>query len=148
MRGPMFEEPFDLSGVSIPDASAPEHVHEESKLYVQDRRPNSTPDIGQNDIAPTAPPSAPPSAARGAGVTLLMAVGGASAGAALGGGWGACAGLLLMGALRNGARARKLWGSADPAQQQESAASATMALVGGAAGAYMGYRAYRERRLE
>lgn len=117
-----------------------------------EKRPTSTRAVGQ-DSAP-APEPAPmpasvtaPGARRGAGVSLLVAATGTVVGFAAGGLWGAGAGLLMAGALRNAARAKKLWGSADVADREEAASSVTWAIMGGAGGAYLGYRAYQERRL-
>jgi len=83
-----------------------------------------------------------PSARTGAGVAILMAGAGAITGWLVGGGWGAGAGLLLMGAARNGYKARSLW-SADRA---EAAKRLTMAVAGGAGGGYMAYRAMKGRK--
>lgn len=82
-------------------------------------------------------------ARRGAGIALLLAGTGAAIGWAAGGGWGAGAGLTLVGALRNGARAKSLWASQVPAEREEAAKSATMAVVGAAIGGYFAYRAVR-----
>lgn len=119
------------------------------------KRPTST------GFGTTTPPTAPaPSAAApavalsprraavGAGVSLLVAAAGLGAGALLGGLWGAGAGLLMAGALRNGARAHKLWQSPDDSDRQEAVSSATMAVIGTGAGGYLAYRAYQEQRLE
>jgi len=100
-------------------------------------------------VEPIAPPAAAPlpapidpSARTGAGVAILMAGAGAITGWLVGGGWGAGAGLLLMGAARNGYKARSLW-SADRA---EAAKRLTMAVAGGAGGGYMAYRAMKGRK--
>lgn len=144
---------FDLfsSDADLPEpdwSEAPSEPVTQERVFVRDkdRRPSST---GQTEAdAPT--PVAPDmrSAARGAGVGVIFAAAGAAAGAVFGGLWGAGAGLLLAGALRNGARARKLWGAADAAQRQEAATSATMAVIGGGAAVYLGYRARQERDVE
>jgi hypothetical protein len=109
-------------------------------------------DAGESNIVEPAPPAPPPSsvlwapsARRAAGFSLLIAAAGTAIGATFGGLWGAGAGLLGAGALRNAARARKHWGSEDAAAREEAASSATMAVVGGAASAYLGYRAYQDR---
>lgn len=128
--------------------------HRPGDLYVRERKPTA---VGQEDpsaapsaaIVPQGPgPLTAPSARRAAGVSLLIAAGGAAVGAMVGGVWGAGAGLLAAGALRNGARAKKLWGSADQTERDEAASSVTMAIVGGASAGYLGYRAYQDRRLE
>jgi hypothetical protein len=83
---------------------------------------------------------------RGAGVALVLAGTGLAAGWLLGGAWGAGAGFILVGAARNGWRAQELWPSANPAEREEAAKSATMAVVGGVIGAYLAYRATRSSR--
>lgn len=85
-------------------------------------------------------------AARGAGVALVFAAVGGGIGAALGGAWGLGAGILLVGALRNAVRARQLWGARDESDREEAAKSATMGVVGAAAGGYLAYQAYRKER--
>lgn len=119
-----------------------------SRLYVreQDKRPTST---GQTAPAPV--PAASQSStnfSRAAGVSVLVAAVGIGVGAFFGRWWGAGAGLLAAGALRNAARARSLWGSADAMEREEASSSATVALLGGAGAGYLAYRAYRYERLE
>lgn len=101
----------------------------------------------QTAIQAPAFPVAHPGARRAAGISLLIAGAGAAIGASFGGLWGAGAGLLGAAAVRNGARAHKLWASADPSERDEAASSVTMAIVGAGASAYLGYRAYQDRRL-
>ena len=98
------------------------------------------------------PPSAPAltmiderTARRRAGVSFLMAAAGGIGGAIVGGAWGAGAGVLFMGALRNGWRAQTGWGSGDEATRNEAAKSATMAAIGVAAGGFLAYQAYKAR---
>lgn len=144
---------FDLFPSSLDDIGSsewmadPDPAAARPRVFVRDdeKRPSST---GADSAAPV--PAAPDmrTAARGAGVGVLFAAAGAAAGAAVGGLWGAGAGLLLAGALRNGARARKLWSSADTIQRQEAATSATMAVIGGGVAVYLGYRAHQERNAE
>jgi len=83
---------------------------------------------------------------RGAGIAVVMAGAGLAAGWLLGGAWGAGAGFIFVGAARNGWRAKELWPSANPADREEAAKSATMAVVGGVIGAYLAYRATRGPR--
>lgn len=94
-----------------------------------------------------APAPAPASVAatslrRRAGLGFLLAVGAGGAGVALGGPWGGAAGVLLLGALRNGLRARRLWSTVD---RQEATRSGTMAVLGIGSGGYLAYRAYQSR---
>lgn len=143
------DEDFGFS--DIPFEAQPPPA-EQKQYYVRDPRPTST---GAGGAVPPPSPAAPAteqpsarSAARGAGVSVLFAGAGVAVGYALGQWWGAGAGLLIAGAIRNGARAKKLW--ADPTEEgrEEAASSATMSVVGGGAGAYLAYRAYQEQRPE
>ena len=87
------------------------------------------------------PPAPVATARRSAGMGLLMVVGGATLGGMLGGGWGAAAGALLVGGVRNAIRAKSTWGSADPNARNEAARNATVAVIGIGAGGYCVYRA-------
>ena len=80
---------------------------------------------------------------RGAGVGILLAGTGLAAGWVLGGPWGAGAGFILVGAARNGWRAKQLWPSQQPGEREEAAKSATMAVAGALIGGYLAYRAVR-----
>lgn len=82
--------------------------------------------------------------ARGAGVALIFAALGGGVGAVVGGAWGFGAGILFVGAARNALRARQLWGAQGEPEREEAAKSATMGIVGAAAGGYLAYRAYRK----
>jgi hypothetical protein len=85
-------------------------------------------------------------ARRGAGTAVLLAGAGLAAGWIVGGPWGAGAGFILIGAARNGWRAKELWPSAQAGDREEAAKSATMAVVGGVIGGYLAYRAMRGPR--
>lgn len=93
--------------------------------------------------APVALPAAPsPTAARrSAGLGIIGAAVATGVGGWLGGGFGAGAGLLLFGGVRNALRARAAW-IGTPADPQVATRSATLALFGLCAGGYLGYRAY------
>lgn len=96
---------------------------------------------GQWDfIEPT--DASPDSAARSAGFTALFATGAVGAGIAIGGPWGAGAGLLLAGSAANIYRAQKWWGSNDPGDKHEAVVSAVFGALGIAVGGYMAYKAY------
>jgi len=86
------------------------------------------------------------SARRGAGTALLLSGGAATAGWVVGGAWGAGAGFLLLGAVRNAWRAKTLWPSAVATEREEAAKSATMAVVGVLLGGYLSYRAVTAKR--
>jgi hypothetical protein len=75
-------------------------------------------------------------------VAILLAGSGAIAGWLLGGGWGAGAGLLLMGAARNGYKAKSIWTT----DRAEAAKCATMAVAGAAGGGYLAYRAVKGKK--
>jgi hypothetical protein len=87
-----------------------------------------------------------PSARRGAGMALVLAGLGVATGAVFGGAWGAGAGFILVGAARNGWRAKSLWPSTQPGDREEAAKSATMATIGAALGGYLAYRAVKSRK--
>lgn len=99
------------------------------------------------DPLPAAPPPPPvvADARLSAGFGLLLAGAGAGLGAWLGGLWGAGAGLLLIGAARNGVRAGRDWQSPTPAVRAEAGRTAGIAALGGIAGSYLAYRAYHHR---
>lgn len=124
---------------------APDLSNARKQVYADERhkRPSSTGAEPDPVAVPATQSMVSPGAARGAGFGIIWAAAGAGVGAAtLGGWWGAGAGLLIAGAIRNGARARRLWGSGNPGDREEAGTSATMAVLGGGAGAYLGYRAY------
>jgi predicted lipid-binding transport protein (Tim44 family) len=107
----------------------------------------SFPDVGAGQEQPHQPPVAatssatvpaaipPPAVASpsqsGAGVGLLLAGTGVGVGLALGGVWGAIAGLFYAGALRNTVRAARTWAAPDPATRDEAVRSATVGVFGG-----------------
>jgi len=106
--------------------------------------------LGMDPMGFTAPPPPEPSASvaddrMSAGLGLLLAGAGAGIGCWLGGLWGAGAGLLLVGASRNGLRAGRDWQSPDPQARAEAGRSAGIATIGGVAGGYLAYRAYHHR---
>jgi hypothetical protein len=86
-----------------------------------------------------------PAARRGAGMAVVLSGVGLTAGWLLAGAWGAGAGFVLLGAARNGMRAKQLWSSTQPGDREEAAKSATMAAIGAAVGGYLTYRAARAR---
>lgn len=94
---------------------------------------------------PELPQPSPTTSRFAAGSGLVAAVLGAGVGALIGGGWGAAAGLLTVGALRNSVRAGRRWSDADPALRVEARKSAAMAVVGLGAAGYFSYRAYQAR---
>lgn len=82
-----------------------------------------------------------PAAARSAGMTFLVGVAAFGVGLATGGGWGGLAGVLGTGAVFNGYRAQKWWGSQDPSQKHEAMVSGVMALGTAAAAVYAVHKA-------
>jgi hypothetical protein len=88
------------------------------------------------------------SALRSAGFTALFATLALGAGIAIGGPWGAGAGVLLAGAAANGYRAQKWWGSHDPSEKHEAVVSAVFAVFGVSLGGYMAYKAYQSKKSE
>ena len=107
---------------------APEHLQV---------RPSAGPLVAPVAVAPTDAGMA----RRNAGLTLIGAALATGAGAWFGGGFGAGAGLLLFGGMRNALRARSAWASSPP-NLAEGTRSATLALFGLGVGGYFGYRAY------
>lgn len=88
----------------------------------------------------------PQSAMRSAGFTALFATVALGAGIAVGGPWGAGAGVLLAGATVNGYRAQKWWGSPEPSEKHEAVVSAVFAAFGVGLGGYMAYKAYGAKK--
>lgn len=86
------------------------------------------------------------SAMRSAGFTALLATVALGTGIAVGGPWGAGAGVLLAGAAANGYRAQKWWGSGDPSEKHEAVVSAVFAVFGIGVGGYMAYKAYGAKK--
>lgn len=86
------------------------------------------------------------SAMRSAGFTALFATVAVGAGIAIGGPWGAGAGVLLAGAAANGYRAQKWWGSGDPSEKHEAVVSAVFSVFGIGVGGYMAYKAYGAKK--
>lgn len=114
--------------------AAPEHLQV---------RPSTGPLVAP-DQQPLAPAAETGTARRHAGLTLIGAALATGGGAWLGGGFGAGAGLLLFGGMRNALRARTAW-SAAPPNLAEGTRSATLALFGLGVGGYLGYRAYTRK---
>jgi hypothetical protein len=85
-------------------------------------------------------------AVRSAGVTALFTTVAVGTGIAIGGAWGAGAGVLLAGAAVNGYRAQKWWSSAEPSEKHEAVVSAVFSAFGIAVGGYMAYKAYQDRK--
>lgn len=85
-------------------------------------------------------------AVRTAGITALASALALGAGLAMGGPWGAGAGVLLVGAAFNGYRAQKWWGSPDPSAKHEAVVSGVMAALSVGVGGWMVYRAVAKKR--
>lgn len=105
-----------------------------------------------NDVTPApapavqlAPPPMTSSATSGAGKALLFVTGGLVVGAIAGGAWGAAAGVVGVGAMRNMARVRALWNSPVDAERSEAGKSATMAIFGIGIAGMLGYQAYKAK---
>jgi len=85
---------------------------------------------------------------RGAGVAAVLLAGSFGLGVALGGPWGAIAGVLLAGTALNGYRAQKFWGDQDQAKNFEAVSSAVFAAGGLLAGGYAAYQAYQSKQAK
>ena len=115
----------------------------------QPDRSESVPTV-LNTGVPTSSPTEPnlitvaastqPSPSKSAGLGLLAVVVGAGAGYAIKGKWGALAGALAVGGLRNGQRAIQAWRS-PTGDESEAQKSGLVALLGLAAAGYAGYKA-------
>ena len=86
----------------------------------------------------------PEAATRSAGFTLLFVAVSTGIGYAARGGMGAATGLLASGAIANGYRAQKWWGSPVPAQKHEAIVSGIFSAGGLAAAGYVGYKAMQQ----
>ena len=84
-------------------------------------------------------------AGRSAGLTAVFVATSIGVGYALGGWKGATAGLLLSGALTNGYRASKNFGSTLADQKHEAIVSSVFAAAGLGVGGYVAYKAYEGR---
>lgn len=91
------------------------------------------------------PDTAPEGAVRSAGIATLGAAVAFGTGVATGGGWGGVAGVMLWGAILNGYRSQKWWGSPDPSEKHEAVVSGVMAALEVAGGLYAGYKAWQAR---
>jgi hypothetical protein len=89
--------------------------------------------------------TSPGSAVKSAGFTALFATAALGTGIAVGGAWGAGAGLMLAGAAANVYRAQKWWGSNDPGEKGEAVTSAVFGALGTAVGVYLAYKAFEAR---
>jgi len=87
-------------------------------------------------------------AVRSAGFTALLVASAVGIGVAVGGPWGAGAGLLLASALTNGYRAQKWYDSQNPGEKHEAVVSAVFAAGTLGVGAWMGYKAYQAKAGE
>ena len=82
---------------------------------------------------------------RSAGVSALFLAGAFGLGVAVGGPWGAAAGVMLAGATMNAYRAQKWWGDADPSRNFEATSSAVFGAGGLLIGGYAAYQAYQAK---
>ena len=87
----------------------------------------------------------PEAATRSAGLTALFVAGSIGLGYAVGGWKGAVAGGVLSGAVANGYRAQKNFGSTNPDQKHEAVVSSVFAVSGLGLGAYVAYEAMKAR---
>lgn len=112
-------------------------------------RQEALPHLQPEPVAQPAPPVmlAPPATSHSTGGGVLLAAAGTGTGYVLGGGWGALAGLLLTGAMRNAVRAAN--GDRSPAPGggfSEATKSGTMAIFGFGLGGYFAYLASQRER--
>jgi hypothetical protein len=84
----------------------------------------------------------PEAATRSAGITAVFVAAATGLGYALGGWKGAVAGGVLSGAVANGYRAQKNFGSTNPDQKHEAVVSSVFAVAGLGLGGYVAYKAY------
>jgi hypothetical protein len=94
---------------------------------------------------PVAPGPSDAALRRGAGRALVLTGIGLVGGGLVGGAFGAAAGVVLMGALRNLNRTRTTWSHPDPAERSEAGKSATMGIFGLGVAAMLGYQAYKRQ---
>jgi hypothetical protein len=87
-----------------------------------------------------------PAALRSAGFTALLIATCVGAGVAVGGPWGAAAGLLVAGAAANGYRAQKWWDSANASEKHEAVVSGIFAAGTAGMGAYAAWKAYQAKQ--
>lgn len=82
-------------------------------------------------------------ATKSAGFTLLFVALFTGVGYAIKGGLGAASGLLIGAGIANGYRAQKWWDSGEPSEKHEAIVSAVFGVGEVAAGAYVGYKAFK-----
>lgn len=82
---------------------------------------------------------------RGAAKGLLLCTAGLVVGGLVAGPFGAGAGVVGVGALRNIMRAKDGWAAADPEARAEAAKSVTMAIFGLGIAGMLGYQAWQRR---
>lgn len=111
------------------------------------RSPVAMPPVAPMQPAAALAPSAGPSRF-GVGMAIVTVGLATGVGAYVGGAYGAGAGLLLSGAVRNTLRAKRLWTAPSPTDHSEAVKSGTMALFGLGIGGWLAYKAYESRRAE
>lgn len=94
---------------------------------------------------PVLPPPGDGALRRGAARGLLFCSAGLLVGGLVGGAYGAGAGVVGAGALRNIFRAKNDWSNPDPEVRTEAAKSATMAIFGLGIAGMLGYHAWQDR---
>lgn len=95
--------------------------------------------------SPVLPPPGDGALRRGAARGLLLCAGGLLVGGLVGGPYGAGAGVVGAGAIRNILRAKNDWSNPDPEARAEAAKSATMSIFGLGIAAMLGYHAWQDR---
>ena len=90
--------------------------------------------------------TSPQAATRSAGFSALLVAALGGIGLAVGGPWGAIAGVLTASALSNGYRAQKWFDSADPSEKHEAVVSGVFTAGAVGVGAYAAYKAYQAKQ--
>jgi hypothetical protein len=86
------------------------------------------------------------SAVQSAGLSALFLASAFGVGIALGGPWGAAAGVLLSGCAMNAYRAQKWWSSPDASERFEAVSSTVFGVGGLIIGGYATYMAYKNKK--
>ncbi len=143
---------FDISDEDLDGIEAkgrPDEAPSQGYRPFGDQTPPSpssgAPVVPVEPVSPVLPPPGDGALRRGAARGLLLCAAGLLVGGLVGGAYGAGAGVVGAGAIRNILRAKNDWSNPDPELRAEAAKSATMSIFGLGIAAMLGYHAWDDR---